>query len=79
MTEDSQEVIRWTWDPEKNDLNRRKHGIGFETAGLVLDDPFVLTWPDPYPNEQRWRTMGMIDDMVVIIVHATPKWIPCRV
>lgn len=69
-------TVQWTWDPAKNDLNKRKHGISFETAGLVLNDPFVLTWPDPYPNEQRWRTMGMIENMVVIVVHTSPHTDP---
>ena len=67
------EIIRWTWDPDKNDSNRREHGIGFETAALVLDDPFVATIPDPYRNEQRWRTIGLIGNILVIVVHTTPE------
>ena len=67
------EIICWTWDPDKNEINRREHGIGFETAALVLDDPLVATIPDTYRNEQRWRTIGLIDNILVIVVHTTPE------
>ena len=30
--------MRWTWDPEKDRINRRKHGISFQAAILVFDD-----------------------------------------
>ena len=69
----AEDAIRWTWDPDKNERNRREHGIGFETAALVLNDPFVFTQPDPYPDEERWRTMGLIKDKIVIVVHTTPR------
>jgi len=31
--------MRWTWDPGKAAANRVKHGLSFETAALVFDDP----------------------------------------
>ena len=31
--------MRWTWDPDKAAANRIKHGLSFETAVLVFDDP----------------------------------------
>lgn len=43
--------MRWTWDPDKNELNRNKHRISFETAILVFDDPDSLTWVDQYSYE----------------------------
>lgn len=65
--------MRWTWDTDKNELNRNKHRISFETAVLVFDDPDSLTWVDPYPYEQRWRTMGMAGSVVVLVVHTWPE------
>ena len=59
--------MRWTWDPNKNRANRRVHGLGFETAQLVFDDPLAASRPDPHP--QRWRTIGMIGEVVVLVVH----------
>ena len=31
-------AVRWTWDPDKAEANRIKHGLSFETAVLVFDD-----------------------------------------
>ena len=64
--------MRWTWTPDKNDANRRAHGLSFETAVLVFDDPLAATRDDPYPYEERWRTMGMVGEIVVMVVHIWP-------
>ena len=61
------------WDSEKNEKNRDDHGLGFETASVVFSDPFAVTQADPYRYEQRWRTMGMVNNMVVIVVDTTPE------
>ena len=29
--------MRWIWDPDKNELNRRKHGVSFEAAEKVFN------------------------------------------
>ena len=64
----------WTWDKRKNEQNVRSHGISFETAIHVFDDPYAVTKEDPYRFEQRWRTMGMIDAVLVVVVHT---WLDC--
>ena len=66
--------MRWTWDPDKNRTNLRAHGLSFETATLVFDDPLAVTRDDPYPDEPRWRTMGMIGSVVVMVVHTWPEF-----
>ena len=58
---------------KKNRANRRKHGLGFETARLVFDDPLMAHRPDPNPVEERWRTIGMIGGVVVIVAHTWPQ------
>lgn len=61
-----------TWDSEKDALNKSKHGVSFETAALVFDDPFHLSVKDRIVDgEERWRTMGRVGDMVVVIVAHT--------
>lgn len=65
--------MRWQWDRSKNEGNRRIHGLSFETARLVFDDPLAATLEDPYPDEQRWRTMGMVGTIVVVVVHTWPE------
>ncbi len=61
--------MRWAWDTSKSRDNRRKHGLSFETAQLVFDDPLAMSRQDPHPHEERWQTIGMIGDVVVLVVH----------
>ncbi len=63
----------WTWDDEKNWVNKRRHGLTFETAQIVFNDPLSLSRRDPYPLEDRWQTMGMIGGVVVFVVHTWPE------
>ena len=53
------ESLRWIWDENKNRINKQKHGLGFETAQLVFDDPLMAHRPDPQADEARWHTIGM--------------------
>jgi uncharacterized DUF497 family protein len=39
--------MRWTWNRDKAKANRAKHGLSFETAVLVFDDPLHVSRPDP--------------------------------
>ncbi len=52
--------MRFTWDPRKDERNRRKHGVGFREAASVLEDPLSTTYPDPAHSrgEQRCVTIG---------------------
>jgi uncharacterized DUF497 family protein len=64
--------MKFTWDPEKDAANRAKHGVSFETAKLVFDDPFHLSVQDRVVDgEERWRTLGLIGGMVILIVVHT--------
>ena len=63
----------WTWDEDKNRANIQKHKVSFETAILALDDPLSLMYDDPYPLEQRFRTIGMVGNAVLMVVHTWPE------
>ena len=64
--------MRWTWDENKNRSNVRKHGLSFETAALVFADPLMLQRPDPDSEEERWLTMGLVGNVVVVVSHTSP-------
>ena len=66
--------MRWTWDESKSRTNRRRHKLGFETAQLVFADRFAASRLDPYPHEERWQTIGMIENVIVIVIH-TSLWV----
>ena len=63
--------MEFEWDDEKNRTNKLKHHIRFETAIEVFEDPFELTEFDQFVDgEDRWRTLGMIAGLsVLVVVH----------
>jgi uncharacterized protein len=61
--------VRWIWDPDKAAANRRKHGLSFETATLVFDDPFHASKLDPHPDGGRWQTIGLVGPVVLFVIH----------
>jgi uncharacterized protein len=61
--------VRWTWDPDKSAANRVKHGLSFETAALVFDDPFHASKPDPHPDGDRWHTIGLVGSVLLLVIH----------
>ena len=65
--------MHWRWDAVKDKANLQKHGISFETAVLVFEDPLALTLEDPYPDEERWRTIGRVVN-IVMVVHTQPDF-----
>ena len=49
------------WDERKNRINQKKHGVSFETAVLVFDDPYALTQKDiSHDREERLVTLGRL-------------------
>ena len=64
--------MHWTWDDRKSLVNRRKHGLGFETAQLVFGDLLAVSRHEPHPDEERWQTIGMIGNVIVIVAHTLP-------
>lgn len=65
--------MRWVWDAEKNAGNKRKHGLSFETASLVFNDPLATSRRDHHPEEERWQTIGLIGHVLVLVVHTSPE------
>ena len=61
-----------TWDERKNRTNQRKHGISFETAALVFDDPYQLSTQDrEVEGELRWQTIGTVKVRQILLVAHT--------
>jgi uncharacterized protein (DUF4415 family) len=65
--------VRWTWDPDKAAANRLKHGLSFETAVLVFDDPLHASRPDTHPDGARWHTIGLVGPVLLLVVHTWPE------
>jgi uncharacterized protein len=62
--------MRFEWDEAKNRQNLGKHGINFETAVLVFEDPHSLSDLDRIvDDEERWQTIGTIGVLIVMVAH----------
>ena len=58
------------WDDRKAEANYRKHGIRFEEAALVFDDPLAVSEQDRIENgEQRWQTVGGVSELLLLVAH----------
>lgn len=64
--------MRFEWDEAKDRKNRLKHGVSFDTARLVFDDPRAINLQDRHEGgEERWQTLGLIGQTVVLLVAHT--------
>lgn len=55
--------MHYEWDENKNKNNLAKHGLGFEAAQLVFDDPYALSTQDRHEEgEERWQTLGLVSE-----------------
>lgn len=61
--------MEWIWDERKARANLAKHGVSFETASEVFDDPQLMSSPDPHPDDDRWQTIGMVKLTTLFVVH----------
>ena len=58
------------FDPKKNAINLRKHGVSLSEGDGVLSDPLALTMEDPSATgEQRFVTIGtnIFGSLMVIV------------
>ena len=67
-------MLRFEWDPVKARANLNKHGVSFEDAMLVWNDPLHLVRFDRFEGgEERWHALGQVGGAVMIlVVHTYP-------
>jgi len=60
----------FSWDEDKEILNKRKHGISFREAVSVFSDPNILIKHDidHSENEDRFIIMGLSDKPRLLVV-----------
>ncbi len=52
--------MTFEWDPAKAKSNFRNHGVRFEEAVAVFDDPYAVSMPDESePSEERFVGIGV--------------------
>ncbi|NCO16143.1 MAG: BrnT family toxin [Alphaproteobacteria bacterium] len=53
--------MKFEYDAAKSAANRAKHGIDFDRAQALWDDPWLLEAPARTEGEPRWLSIGLID------------------
>jgi uncharacterized DUF497 family protein len=64
--------MEFSWDPRKQEINKKKHRISFYSARLVFIDPYVISSLDMrYARfgEERWYSIGLVANSVLYIAH----------
>lgn len=58
------------WDPEKNEINKKKHHISFEEARTVFydDDAKVIDDPEHSIEEERFIILGFSKKANLLVV-----------
>ena len=70
-------MLHFEWDERKNRANQKKHGVDFETAQLVFDDPLCVTFVERViDREQRWHAIGSVESIIVLVVVHTYRGEP---
>lgn len=64
------ESIRFEWDENKNQINKRKHGISFQEAKTVFYDEEALVIDDPEHSEteDRFIILGLSEKANLLVV-----------
>ena len=62
--------LHFSWDENKNKINKQKHGISFEEAQTVFYDDNAIEFndPDSSANEDRFLMLGISDRLRVLLV-----------
>lgn len=62
------------WDEAKNRINRKKHGISFEEAVAVFEDPYLIELYDEEHSsteEERYIGLGLLGGVIILYVVFT--------
>lgn len=57
------------WDQKKNKANEEKHGLSFEDATKIFDDPDRIQYISTRGNERRFLAVGRVIKFIVAVVY----------
>ena len=63
-------MVKFEWDPAKETLNKKKHGVSFDEAQSVFYDEFAVQFFDEESSEleDRFLMLGFSDEARLLIV-----------
>jgi hypothetical protein len=47
--------MKFEWDPNKKERNEHRHGVSFEEAETVFDDPLAVIFDDEWHTDEEDR------------------------
>ena len=63
-------MMRFTWRPEKNRINVRRHGIAFQDAARIFDGPTVEKADDRFDyGETRIYAIGLVNGIEITVIY----------
>jgi uncharacterized protein len=67
--------MEFEWDEEKAAANLAKHGVSFEEAKTIFDDPLYVDFydPDHSSEEQRYIIIGESQQRRLLLVSYTER------
>ena len=62
--------LRFEWDPEKNEINKRKHQVSFEEVQTVFydEEAKVIDDPEHSADEERFIILGFSKRANLLVV-----------
>jgi uncharacterized protein len=58
------------WDSAKEQANRKKHGVDFQTAAKVFLDPYVIEFDDiDTKGELRFSAIGLVEGRMLFVTY----------
>jgi len=67
--------MEFEWNPDKAETNIEKHGVSFQEAATVFNDPLSVTFPDPDHSigENRYVIIGVSRFGQLLVVAHTDR------
>jgi uncharacterized DUF497 family protein len=75
MADNDDEKLEFEWDPQKAKKNLKKHGVSFEEASTIFDDPNFISFLDDEhsEDEERQITIGMSNRVRLLMAAHTER------
>jgi uncharacterized protein len=62
--------VHFTWDPAKNAINVRMHGIAFQDAARIFGGPTVERTDDRFDHgEVRIYAIGLVNNIEITVIY----------
>jgi len=67
--------MEFYWDPKKAGANAQQHGVTFQEAATLFEDPLAITFEDPdhSKDENRYITFGLSIRKRLLVVSHTER------